>query len=95
MELPSRKIVCSLELTLLAQFLKVSPAYLITRPLNQWPINAVSGLTFSNNPSLAITQLADFVGNNTVFGLFGMTPSALSQEGLGLCSIPRHAAYNT
>lgn len=55
------------ELKLLAQFLRVSPAYLTTRPLNQWPVNTVNGSEFATNPGLAVTQLADIVGNKTVF----------------------------
>ena len=52
---------------LLAQFLKVSPAYLTTQPLNQYPVNSVNGSLFTTTPSLATTQLADVVGNQTVF----------------------------
>ncbi|KAH8676554.1 putative beta-galactosidase A [Tricladium varicosporioides] len=54
------------ELKLLAQFLLVSPAYLTTKPLNQIP-NTINGSTFTNNLNLATTQLADVVGNKTVF----------------------------
>jgi len=55
------------ELKLLAQSLRVSTAYLTTRPLNQWPVNTINGSEFSTNPVLAVTQLADVVGNKTVF----------------------------
>lgn len=55
------------ELKLLAQFLQVSPAYLTTKPLNQWPLNTVNSSVFSTNSNIAVTQLADVVGNKTVF----------------------------
>ncbi|KAL3417481.1 glycosyl hydrolase family 35 [Phlyctema vagabunda] len=55
------------ELKLLAQFLRVSPAYTTMRPVNQYPVNTVNGSYFSTNPALAVTQLADVVGNRTVF----------------------------
>ncbi|KAF2461720.1 glycoside hydrolase superfamily [Lineolata rhizophorae] len=54
------------QLKLIAQFLRVSPAYYTTKPLNQYPVNAVNG-SFTDNPGLAVTQLADIVGNKTVF----------------------------
>ncbi|KAF2186586.1 glycoside hydrolase family 35 protein [Zopfia rhizophila CBS 207.26] len=49
------------ELKLLAQLLPASPAYLTTRPLNQWPVNTVNGSHFTHNKDLAVTQLADVV----------------------------------
>lgn len=56
------------ELKLLAQFLKVSPAYTTTAPLNQYPVNTVNGSELlDNNPDMAVTQLADVFGNKTVF----------------------------
>ena len=51
----------------LAHFLKVSPAYLTTQPLNQYPVNTVNGSEFTSSHSLATTQLADVVGNKPVF----------------------------
>ncbi|KAL7275683.1 hypothetical protein RUND412_001370 [Rhizina undulata] len=53
------------ELKLQANFLKVSPAYLTTQPQNILP-EAVNG-SYSDSQDIAITKLADVVGNKTVF----------------------------
>ena len=55
------------ELKLLAQFLRVSPAYTTTQPLNQYPVNTINGSLFTTNSALATTQLADVVGKKTIF----------------------------
>ena len=55
------------EFKLLSQFLKVSPALLTTRPLNQYPINSVNASIYTDSQALAVTQLADVVGDKTVF----------------------------
>ncbi|OCL07721.1 glycoside hydrolase family 35 protein, partial [Glonium stellatum] len=70
------------QLKLLAQFLKVSKAYLTTQPSNQSPADTVNRSAFTSNPSLAVTQLADIVGNKTVFWI----PYLITHK---------HAAYNS
>ena len=52
---------------MISQFLKAPPAFLTTRPLNQYPVNTVSASIYTDSPALAVTQLADVVGSKTVF----------------------------
>jgi len=51
------------ELKLQANFLRVSPAYLTTRPMN---LNSNQG-AFTGNTALVTTQVLDAVGNTTGF----------------------------
>ncbi|KAI5779605.1 glycoside hydrolase superfamily [Geopyxis carbonaria] len=53
------------ELKLQAQFLKVSPAYLTSKPQNLIP-STITG-AFTNSQDLAVTHLVDEVGNKTAF----------------------------
>ncbi|KAA8894151.1 glycoside hydrolase family 35 protein [Sphaerosporella brunnea] len=53
------------ELKLEANFLKVSPAYLTSKPQNLIP--STIGGAFTNNYALSVTQLKDEVGNKTAF----------------------------
>jgi hypothetical protein len=53
------------ELKLQANFLKVSPAYLTSKPQNLIPSTIIGA--FTNNSALAVTQLKDEVGNTTIF----------------------------
>ena len=55
------------EFKLLSQFLKVSPAFFTTKLLNQYSVNMVNASVYTSSPALAVTQLADVVGNKTVF----------------------------
>lgn len=53
------------ELKLEANFLKVSPAYLTSRPQNLLP-NTING-SYTGNNALAVTKLLDVEGNQTAF----------------------------
>ena len=55
------------ELKLQAQFLRVSPAYLTAIPQNQYPTNSVNSSIYTDNAELAVTRLADVIGNRTSF----------------------------
>lgn len=70
------------EIKLQANFLRVSPAYLTTRPMN---LNSNQG-AFTGNAALVTTQVLDAVGNATGFYVIRwVSPLVLSSIRCLLC----------